>query len=106
MRMWRLSDSDLYAERDEDPAQAGVDAVAEREVDDAVGPAEVDRRLRPLLGQRIEPLAGASRQHHYDDVVQHGSSALQDHARRRPVAPAMQQQANTSRTGPGPPRTD
>ena len=50
----------LVLRRDEDAPQPGVDAVAQREVDDPVRPAEVHRRLGPFLGQRIEPLPGAA----------------------------------------------
>ena len=50
----------LVLGRDEDPPQPRVDAIAEREVDDPIGPAEVDRRLGAILGERIEPLAGAA----------------------------------------------
>ena len=42
----------LVLRRDEDPPQSGIDAVAEREIDDPVRPAEIDRRLRALLRQR------------------------------------------------------
>ena len=60
----------LVLRGDEDAAQPGVDAVAQREVDDAVRPAEVDRRLGALLGQRIEPLAGAAGEHDDEAVVE------------------------------------
>mgnify|MGYP003694342351 CR=1 FL=1 len=65
MRRCRLSDSDLYLERDEDPAEPGVDAVAEREVDDAAWPAEIDSRFGPFFSERVEALAHATRQHHH-----------------------------------------
>ena len=65
----------LVLERDEDPAEARVDAVAEREVDDAVRPAEIDRRFGPFLGQRVEAFAHATRQHHHESVVLHVTSA-------------------------------
>ncbi len=61
----------LVLHRDEDLAQARVDAVAQREVDDAVGAAEIDRRLGPLLGERVQTFAGASGQNHDDDIVLH-----------------------------------
>ena len=60
----------LVLGRDEDAAQAGVDAVAEREIDDAVGAAEVDRRLGALLRQRVETFTGAAREHDGDGVVE------------------------------------
>ena len=57
--------------RDEDPAEPGIDAVAEREVDDPVRAAEVDRRLRPFLGQRVEAFTSPASQHHHESVVLH-----------------------------------
>src|SRR5262249_29962874 len=45
---------------DADPSQPRVDAVTEREVDDAIGSAEVDRRLRAVLRQRVKTLARAA----------------------------------------------
>ena len=60
--------------RDEDPPQAGVDAVAEGEIDDAVGPAEVDRWFGPLLRQRIEPFTNSAGQHDDEGVFQHRRS--------------------------------
>ena len=70
MRMWRLSESDLYCVAMKMRRRPGVDAVAQREVDDAVRPAEVDRRLGAFLGQRIEPLAGAAGEHDDEAVVE------------------------------------
>ena len=76
----------LVLQRDEDLAQPRVEAVAEGEVDDPVGAAEIDRRLGAFLRQRRQALADASGQHHDDDVVQHvESSALQHDARRGAV---------------------
>ena len=60
----------LVLRGDEDPPQPGVDAVAEREVDDAVRAAEVDRRLRALLRERVEPLAGAAGEDDDEPVVE------------------------------------
>ena len=40
----------LVLRGDEDAAKPGVDAVAEREIDDSVGTAEIHRRLGALLG--------------------------------------------------------
>ena len=60
----------LVLRRDEDAAQPGVDAVAEREVDDPVRAAEVDGRLGAILRQRIEPLAGAAGEHDHEAVVE------------------------------------
>ena len=77
----------LVLRGDEDAAQAGVDAVAEREVDDAVRSAEIDRRLGAVFRQRIQPLARAAREHDHQAVVEErrhdGSVPPQQHARRR-----------------------
>ncbi len=86
------SHADVTAERerfvlqgDEDLAQARIDAVAQREVDDAVRPAKVDGRLCPLLRQRIETLARAPRQNHDDDIVLHARPSGILHTIRRHV---------------------
>ena len=50
----------LVLGEDEDPAQAGVDAVGERDVDDPVVPAEGHGRLGAVAGQRKEPFPGAA----------------------------------------------
>ena len=52
----------LVLRRDEDAAESGIDAVAEREIDDPVGAAEVDGGLGPLLrqGYRRSPAPPAS----------------------------------------------
>ena len=62
----------LVLRDDEDAAQAGVDAVAEREVDDPVGTAEVHRRLGAFPGQRREPFADPSGQDDDERVIEHG----------------------------------
>ena len=54
---------------DEDAPEAGVEAVAEDEVDDAVRPAEVDGRLGAFLRQRKEPFADPAREHDHQDIV-------------------------------------
>ena len=72
---------------DEDAPQARVDAVAEREIDDAVGPAEVDRRLGPVLGQGVEPLADAAGQHDDEGVFQHGLFRSRAGVRRSRIIP-------------------
>ena len=59
----------LVLRGDEDVAQSRVDAVAQDEIDDAVGPAEIHRRLGALARQRREPFAGAAGQHDHEDVV-------------------------------------
>src|SRR4029079_3661461 len=62
----------LVLQRDEDLAQPRVQAVAQREIDDPVGAAEVDGGLGAFPGQGEEALTHASGQHHHDDVVEHG----------------------------------
>ena len=65
----------LVLGRDEDVAQSRVDAVAQDEVDDAVGAAEIHRRLGAIPRERGEPFAGAACQHDYEDVIaQHAVS--------------------------------
>ena len=63
----------LVLERDEDPAQAGVDAVAQREIDDPVRTTEIHRRLGAFLGQRIQPFPDAAGQDHYENLVEHSA---------------------------------
>ena len=56
---------------DEDAAQAGIDAVAQREIDDAVGSAKEHGGLRAVPRERVQPLAGASRKQYDQRVVDH-----------------------------------
>ena len=60
----------LVLSGDEDPPQARVDAVAQREIDDAVGAPEVHGRLGALLGQGIETFTGAAGEQDDKDVVE------------------------------------
>ena len=55
----------------EDPLQPGVQAVADRDVDQPVLAAERHGRLRAHVGQRVEPGAAAAAQDQRQDVV-HG----------------------------------
>ncbi len=55
----------------EDPLQAGVQAVADRDVDQPVLAADRHRRLRPHVRQRIQPGAAAAAQDQGQHVV-HG----------------------------------
>ena len=48
---------------DADAADAGVERVREREVDDADLAAEVDRGLGAAVGQLLEPAAAAAGEH-------------------------------------------
>ena len=54
---------------DADAPDAGVDAVREREVDDAELAAEIDRGLRPGLGELLEPAAAPSGEHQSHGVL-------------------------------------
>ena len=60
----------LVLRGDEDAAQPGVDAVAEREIDDPVRSAEIDGWFGPLFGQREETFSGAAGEEDDKDVVQ------------------------------------
>ena len=83
--------------RDENLPQAGVDAVAQREVDDAIRSTEIHGRLGAFFRERVEALAYAPRKYHHKHVVEHvmllslsrlrieRASAFQDHARRGAV---------------------
>ncbi len=61
---------------DENAAESRVDAVAEREVDDAIRSAEIDRRLGALLGQGGEPLTSAAREQDDQDIVEFHDGGL------------------------------
>ena len=85
--------------RNEDAAQPGVDAVAEREVDDAIGPAKVHGRLGPLLGERIEPLARAAGQDDDKTVVEERRhDPISCGARRAPALRRPRSRATAGRT--------
>ena len=60
----------LVLRRDEDAAQPRVDAVAEREIDDPIRPAEVHGGFRAFFGQGVETLAGSAGEKDDEDVVQ------------------------------------
>ena len=89
----------LVLQGDEDPAQPGIDAVAQREVDDPVRPAEVDGRLGALLRQRIEAFSDATRQDHYETLVEHGAPFRFPSARQRRVIAARESQRETEPLG-------
>ena len=61
----------LVLNQDGDFPQSGVQAVAERKVDDAVFSAERDGGLGALFGERMQPFALSSGQHHREDIL-HG----------------------------------
>ncbi len=52
----------LVLREHQDLAQAAVEAVGEREIDDPISPAERDRRLGPVARQRLQPRAFAAGQ--------------------------------------------
>ncbi len=52
-------------------AKTGIDAVAEREVDDSVGSAEVHGRFGAFLRERIQTFAHATRQQNHEAIVDH-----------------------------------
>ena len=61
----------LVLRRDEDAPQSRIDAVAQREIDDAVGPAEEHGGLRAVSREGVQALAGASRQQYDQRIVEH-----------------------------------
>ena len=66
-----------------DAADPGVDAVGEREIDDAELAAEMDGRLGPAVGQVLQPRAAPAGQNQGDRAF--GQSPRQDHALGRVV---------------------
>ena len=58
----------LELRKDLDLEDTGIDEIVEDEVDDAVGPAEVDRRLGTVAGEGLETAALAARHDHAQDV--------------------------------------
>src|SRR5262249_10153006 len=58
--------------QDVDRVDAGVDEVAQDEVDDAVLASERDRGLCPLLGEREEPGSLAAGEYDSEDAEPHG----------------------------------
>jgi len=69
----------LVLGEDDDPQVAAVHDVREREVDQPVDPCERHRRLRPVGGQRHQPLALTTGQHDGQDPFATGGA----HARHR-----------------------
>jgi len=61
----------LVLNQHRDAAQAGIQTIAEGEVDDAIFPAERDGRLGPMFRQGFEPFSLSSGKHHREDAV-HG----------------------------------
>ena len=58
--MWRCSDMRVELRQHIDRAQSGVEAIADRNIDQAIFSAERHRRLRAILGQRKQPRPGAA----------------------------------------------
>ena len=70
------------------------------------GPAEIDRRLGPFLGQRVEAFAGPAGQHHHESVVLHVVlSARGVRLRPRPVAASLRNLFQRRRSLHGPRRS-
>jgi hypothetical protein len=55
---------------DVDMPQPGIDAVAEREVDDAVRPAEIHRRLRAIFRERIQAFSHSAGEQNHENIVE------------------------------------
>src|SRR5688572_9232961 len=55
---------------DEDPAQAGIHAIAEREIDNPVMPAEVNRGVCALFSERKKTFPGAASEQNDENVVE------------------------------------
>ena len=60
---WRIRECALYCVATRDAADAGIDRVGEREIDDAGLAAEIDRRLGAPVGQFHQPRAAPAGQH-------------------------------------------
>ena len=87
MRMWRLSESDLYCVAMKMRRRPELMQLLSGEIDDAIRAAEVDRRLRTLFGQGVETFAGSAGQQDDEDVVQdhRGTPSLRERAPGHPV---------------------
>ena len=53
----------LVLRRHADPANAGIERVRQREIDDPRLAAEIDRRLGAAIGELVEPAAAAAGEH-------------------------------------------
>jgi hypothetical protein len=62
--------------RNKDTAQARVDTVAQRKVDNSVGAAEKNRRLGTVSRERVQALSRASGKQYDQRVVNHGLKPL------------------------------
>lgn len=62
----------LVLNEDGDFSEPGVKAITERKIDDAIFPAEGNRRLRPMLGERIKTLALSACQYHGENILHRG----------------------------------
>ena len=70
--MWRLSEAELNCVSTKMRLQAGVQAVADRDVDQPVFAADRHRRLRAHVGEREQPGAAAAAQNQGQHVVHRG----------------------------------
>ena len=89
----------LVLRGDRDPADAGVDRIREREVDDPGLAAEEDRGLGALVGQLQEPRAAAAGEH-----IRHGVARepvdIALPRRHRPVPPVLMVLRSPAAGGP------
>src|SRR5688572_26283570 len=60
----------LVLRADEDPAETGIDAIAEGEIDNPIGAAKINGRFRPISGQGIQPFPCPSREQDDKYIVQ------------------------------------
>jgi hypothetical protein len=76
----------LVLRGDEDAAEAGVDAVAQREIDNPVGAAEKNRRLCAVASQWVQPLAGTTGQQDNQRIVEHREPLISQRLEVVPVS--------------------
>ena len=93
MRTWRFRLCALYWVAMKILRRPGVDAVGEREVDDAVGAAEGHRGLGAVARERVQPLARPARQQHRHHVPQ------QEDVHAHPGRPGHSRGRSTTRAG-------
>ncbi len=76
---WRISECALYWVATAEAADAGVQRVGQREVDDAGLAAEIDRRLGAPVGQFLEAAAAPAGQHISHGVARQRLVSLEFH---------------------------
>ena len=96
--------SRLVLRQDQHPAKTAVDAVGEREVDDAIKPAEGDRRFRPIASQRVQPCPLAAGQNQGENVSHPIHHPFLKRRRKHSPSPenvqATEGTEDTEKTGP------